>query len=46
MSSDPSKRKKLVKEFLTLLWWNVLAYLALTALVGSQFNLEGVYGQL
>jgi hypothetical protein len=40
------KNKELVKDILWLLWWNLLAYLAITALVGNQFNIQGVYGQL
>ena len=46
MSSTDSKKIKLIKELVVLLWWNVLAFLAITALVGNQFNLMGVYGQL
>jgi hypothetical protein len=41
-----SKQKNLIKEILILLWWNILAFLAITALVGNQFNVPGVYGQL
>ncbi len=46
MPSNKMKNKELVKDILWLLWWNLLAYLAITALVGNQFNIQGVYGQL
>ena len=46
MPLPKTKKVALAKELLYLLWWNLLAYLAITALVGNQFNVQGVYGQL
>jgi hypothetical protein len=46
MQSAKPKKKSLAKELFWLVWWNLLAYLAITALVGNQFNVQGVYGQL
>jgi hypothetical protein len=38
--------KSRVIEFLKLLGWNVLVYLAFSTLLGIQYNVAGVYGLL
>jgi hypothetical protein len=38
------KKNSAAKEIMTLLWWNFLFYLAYSTLLGSQFNIAGVYG--
>ena len=46
MSWKNWKHASLAKELLSLFWWNFLAFLAISAIAASQYNVAGVYGLL
>ena len=46
MNSKNLKQTNKIKEFCILIFWNLMFFLALNAVVGSQYNVAGVYGLL